>query len=711
MEKYVIIRFFNSSDFLQLLISHTKLSYINLWKNIFVLFFFIVIPSVLLSTFGVPLLDIFKFMLYVSIYQVVNGVLVLRIFNQDIKGNMWIPLVLLCGMGYNMISLFSVSIFNLQEYVILNPLFLFLISIIKEKISGKKNFELFNDIQEKSIFQEMLIILMMLVPLIYGMTQNYFQPFEDHFLFQGAITSAVAYNAYPYTFLQFPEISLFYNYGYHLEVAACHFVTGIDIVRLVGRIYPLYVYYLLIATVFSFCREHIEGKIISGILLLISVFCTSVLFSKWHIMGITSSMTLTTSPAFGMLCFFLSISIINEVYLKKRPSPSNFIFLFFLFFIGSIIRSAYPLILGGGLFIFSILDIIKHRNKDVLIKTIKIGALLGFAFLVTLAIVYGYFSSHSSASFLKIVPQNTKFLGSNQVKEFISNLLPVFSENHPFFPFSLTALFHLLIAPSYLLVGFIYQIYKWFKNSISFIELILLLCAITGIIFWNFTEAPGASHYTFYHYVFIIFGIFGASGTYHILKDSLVKKDKKIFILLILAVSLLGYRFIDFYQNYSRVKYLYKNNHKMSYEYFDSFFSPVIECFNLISMNVEKMDNQAVIFLSSQPRNRVEPYILNIKLPHQKLYFESVLKYLLQHFLIRTDRGTKNRIKDIIANIKSVRETNELSEETLTNFKNLFPDNDLLFVIDKEISIHNHILREVGSTEKVKLMKYSPNKF
>lgn len=130
---------------------------------------------------------------------------------------------------------------------------------------------------------------------------------DGHLTFQGEIAAALLKDSYPYIHHLFEEIPLFYNYGYHTEMAFCHLITSLSIEILCTRLYPFYTLFLLAYFIHSFAKNFFEGKNITGLLALACIFSGPTFYSisySWFLNSVPLTAYLGGSTILGIMLFF-----------------------------------------------------------------------------------------------------------------------------------------------------------------------------------------------------------------------------------------------------------------------------------------------------------------------------------------------------------------------------------------------------------------------
>lgn len=554
-----------------------------------------------------------------------------------------------------------------------------------------------------------------IVPLFLGGAAYILQSMVNHhFLFQGAIASSVAHNPYPYPYFLVPETTMYYNYGYHLEMAFCSLLTPISLEDLSSRLYPLYTFFLLIYVTFSFCREFIKGKEISGLLLLLNTFCV-VGFYSWSlellIQGIPTAITLTGSSTLALTIFFVLVDKIYKIVEKNSVSFLDCFFVCFLFFVGSIARAAFPIVLGGGLFLLGITELFKTWKISSVRNLLIIGIVLGGAFALALVLVYGIFSPYSALGFQTFVPQNTHFMYATKLKQWICTLAPTLCAENYYFSYRVSAFIYLILGAGYLTIGFYYQIFKWIKSGVKRLELLLIYCAVVSFLVWNFSDAPGGSHYPFFHYYSIIVSMFGAGGTYLIFKDTIALKNK-LFFTTLAGVSLL-LLIVKSYETYSALKHPWNWN-DLHFRTPPAYGQPPKsgtasrKVLDKLMTLAEQKENLIVVSLATREGGHVSnAHLLSINAPGLPCYHWAGMNY---GFNLRSKAPARvgERMSNIIKTIEMGENTKILDDNILNSFKQTFPNKRILFLIDKEKRTHSNQLKDLGEVEDIKFIQYSP---
>lgn len=677
-----------------------KSSILMSFPMFFLLGFSIFVPSFLAFLFGASGKNVCIFIVYAFIYNGLNGFLFLSLLKQNFSENMKIPAILISGICYNILTVFILSFFHLQSYCYLNILFILILNLyykidfIKIDIIGRKDF--LKNISSLTLF---------IIPLFIGGAAYVLQhKVNHHFLTQGAIATTLAHQPYPYTNFFFPEVPLFYNYAYHLEMAFCSLLTPISLEELSTRIYPLYTFFLIIYLVHSFCKEFIKGKEISGFLLLFNTFCVVGLFS-WSlqllIQGIPAGLTLVGSSTLGLIMFFLSIYKIYEINNNKSPRFLDYFFLFLLFFIGSISRSVFSIVLGGGVFFLAVTEFLRTWKISSIKNLLIIGILIGITFALALILVYGMFSPYSALGFMKFVPQNTHFMYAYQFRPWISSFDPPLFLKYKYLSSSIAAFVYVIVSAGFLIVGFYYQIFKWIKSGITNLELLLIYCAITGIVIWNFTDTPGGAQYTFFHYFAVIVSMFGAGGTYLVFKDFLSSKNKFLFLLMGLSIALL---IVKGYETYDELMHP-RNWKDLSFRkkpLYGKFSKQLLDKLKFLTASTE---NFVIILLSPKYIFLEENHSLYINSKSTPLYTRTALNYLRENVL--ATREIAERVSNVGKYISLGMSSTTFDDSILNSFKSLFPNKKIVFLLDKKTVIQSNQVKIIEEIDDINIIQYS----
>ena len=326
---------------------------------------------------------------------------------------------------------------------------------------------------------------------------------------------------------------------------------------------------------------------------------------------------------------------------------------------------------------------------------------------MSLIFVYGMFTPFSSLGFLQFVPQNTQFI-SSVVPKWLQSLYPTYFSGTSYTLSRVTALLHLIMLPGYFIFGFYYQILKWVKNGISNLELILIYCALCGLIIWNFTEAEGASHYPFLHYAILTFGIFGANGTYLIFTDFYKKRTSFLCILSMLSLSMLCIRIAPLYytpENWMKEAVDRFVNYKPFTGTYSSWSNEFLEKMSSLSQNKENL-----IFVSLLDKNQraieerlQDLNVLQIKLKGASLYSVDGLSYIhIPNILSNFEK----RLSELKSNINSPNNI-VLDDSFVKRFHNLFPGKDIIFLVEetkKVVSSQFKLLDNISGIQILKLV-------
>ncbi len=633
--------------------------------------FVVFLPTFFIYFFGAPATDSVKFCFYVLIYHGLNGFLALSFFKQKITGNLKVPFILLTGVSYNILTFFILSLFHWQSYTFLNILpLLGLVVFYKTPLLEAQSED------GSSFVKNIFNIFLLLIPLFIALLAFCLQETpNNHFFFQGAIANSVAHNQYPYHWHTFPEVPLFYNYGYHLDMASNLLLTSIPMEQLSTRFYPSYTFFLLMLTVYSFCKAYLKGGSITGWLAIACSFCVVGFFSystTLFLNALPSSLTLVGSSTLALSLFFVIVDRIYNFINTEELCALDYIFVIMLFFVAAASRSALPVVLLGGMGLFLISEFFKKFEIRSLLPLIFLTTALTMVFIITLIIVYGILTPYSATGFMSFFVQNTIFAFGEEplwLLRLRSHLVNYGSLGH-----SIEAMLHILFISGYLVVGFYYQIYKWFIEKPNKLELLLIYCCITGLVVWNFTTAPGGSHYTFLHYSQLICGIFAANGTYLLFRDTFQKRSTILWLLS--GLSLLTFS-VKSYELYNEIWY---RGHLQT----SSFQKPPIfhmfpkELLVKISSIPEKNHNVVFLLLSTRYGDDKTSNVMSIILRAIPVYNESNIKYLLTYFTHFPLSERKIEINNQIIQFKT------LNDQVVNNFRSLFPGKKLIFLVDKQ---------------------------
>ncbi len=624
--------------------------------------FSIFCPTLLAFLFGVSGKICAKFFLYAFVYHGLNGFLLISLFKQSIPESLKFPTILVSGIGYNILTFFILSLFNWQAYSFLNVFFLLFLKIFYD-------FDLirFKPQNIRSVTANSLVIFLLSLTVFFGCV-TFILPsvVETHLGIQAVFTKPLLSNPYPYFLFWLPEIPFYYNYGYHIETAFCFFLTSIPLEILHVRLYPLYTFFLLIFTTYFFCRAHFQGKSITGGLAVLGSLCV-IGYNNWSsilfLNVMPSTMTCVGSATVALTIFLILLDRIDNLLKSRDHSYLNYTFLLFMFFIGALSRSAFAPIIIGGVSFLILTEFLKTRKISPLIRLCILNFLLGITFIVTLIVIYGIFSSFSATGMIKFVPQNTQLMFS-VIPAWLSSFSPTLAPQYQNLIFALASLISIIFISGYLVIGFYYQLFQWFKNGLSKLDSLLFYCALTGAIIWNFTMSPGQSNYTFYHYSLLIAGILGANGTYLIFRDALRTKSKILFVLVSLCTTAL---FTKGYEIYYNVSQLYWQS--LSFRKTPNYAQIPQEIINSIESVAAKKKNTIVVALI--PFN----LILNLKLRNVPIYHEPFIQ------VAKTWNVLSSAELERVTNI--INASNEaallLDDITINKFKVLFPGKEIIF--------------------------------
>ncbi|MBX9786265.1 MAG: hypothetical protein K2Y08_02895 [Alphaproteobacteria bacterium] len=418
--------------------------------------------------------------------------------------------------------------------------------------------------------------------------------------------------------------------------------------------------------------------------------------SAFHaLIGTSASITLVGSSTLAIIIFFIST---YKICTNRLSSLQDYVFIFMLFFIGAITRSAFPFVLGGGLFFNGIRKLLQVRNLKSLYNFINdnkslliISLLLFLALMLSLILVYGLFSPYTCLGFLKLVKQNSCFITASAIRNFISTIFPTLSVQYPINYYRLVAILCILLSASYLIPAFYYQLIQWRKNKPTEVEFFLIFCALSGCLIWNFTEAHGGSHYRFFHYFYFVIFIFGASGTYLVFSNFFSKRSP--FLILLTLFLLLGFS-LKLYETYYSLVNLKDLNFRKPIEYnFSKNFlkklsSINIDKENLIIVSLYNKKDFTVVFSGSQVP------IYSAGSIHYGRY-GMLAKNLLIHKRI-----------ELVQKVLSAA-TQTFSDDILNQLKAVFPGKSILFIMDKTQAVKSSFITEIDTIDDMKLFLYT----
>jgi len=484
---------------------------------------------------------------------------------------------------------------------------------------------------------------------------------------QAAFTSSIISSSYPYSLFWYPEVPLYYNYGYHIETAFSFLLTSIPLDILHVRIYPIYILFLLIFSTFSFCKAHFQGKSITGGLAVLGGFCvvgydgwSATLFLNTLPMGVS----LVGSAAVAITIFLILMDRIGNILNSKDFSYLDCAFILFLFFVGAMSRSAFAPIIIGGVSFLIVTEFLRTLKISSVIRLCILNFLMGFSFLIVLVCIYGIFSSTSATGMLKFVPQNT-YLVFSVIPAWLFSFTPTLHQ-HQNLIHALASLISIIFISGYLFIGFYYQIFQWIKNGIKKLELLLFYCALTGAVIWNFTSSPGGSNHSFYHYSLLIGAIFGANGTYLLFKDTLKTKRNTLLLLFCLSTTALCAKGYEIYDELRQQIYwqLLSFNRPPKYEVLSQ------EIISSIETLTEKKKNIVIVSLL--------PFtcLLNTKLNNIPVYQEEFLR-VARTWNVLSSSSTVGRVTNIITALNEA--IINLDDKSINTFKTLFPGKEIIF--------------------------------
>ena len=489
--------------------------------------------------FGVSVPECTKFFLYAFVYHGLNGFLILSLLRQNFPEPLKLPAMLLSGMGFNSLTLWILSLGHLQKFSFLN-IFVLVFLAFALRIRPLT----FAPRSRWAFGQDLVTMLGCLLVVLCGCAWM-LNPIPDvHTFFQAAIAHNVGTWAYPYVSPCLPEIPVcYYNYGYHLDMAFCSSVTHIPLYALCGKLYPYYVLFMLAFSLCSYCQSHCAGKVVAGWLAIASSLCVVHPFS-WSLplflFAISGGTIALGSTGVALSIFFLLADRLDNFLNSKKFSVYDYVFIAFLFVFGSVARSAFaPVVLGGTSFLV-VVRFWKTLQFSSVRRLVNLNILFGSFFLAILVYIYGMLSPFSAINFIRFVPQTSITVDFISIlPSWFKVLCPAFLLNYPLLSHSVMSLLHLLFIGGFLTIGLWYQVTRWIKVSISDTEILLVSCALTGWLIYNFTESPGLTHTTFYQYTICICSVFAANGTILLFKKYFVYK--KIAVLLVCVFGILAY--------------------------------------------------------------------------------------------------------------------------------------------------------------------------
>jgi len=659
------------------------------------LLLFIFAPLFFISLFGVSVVNCVQFFCYVFVFHGINGILVLSLLKQDLPDSLKISGILLSGMSFNIITFFILGFFHLQQYTYLNLFFIsVLVFIFKTRVIKLE------PMTRQDLFISGAEYLLLVFAIFIGSLQSILlTELDSHFLFQGLLASSVANFPYPYKFLCFPEIPFYYNYGLHFEMANCSLVTSIPLEVLSGRLYPFYILFLLSYTVYAFCKQFFEGKWITGGLVILNNFCivgmttwSTTFFLNW----LPTSVCKVSSYALGITMFFFLVPrILNFLNLPKFRYI-DLLFLFLMFLAGSITRSAFPIVLGGGLTFFIVFKFLQTKQMSSILRPIILNVILGISFFIALVSVYGFFSEYSATDAMKFTLLNRKF-DYSYIFENLKLTFPFVFQNYPLLGAASTSFIHFLLAPGFLLIGFYYQIFVWLKEGIRDLDLFLICCAFTGIFVWNFSETSGHSYYTFHHYFCIICGIFGANGTYLIFKNFVKERNRTIEVLTALSIMMIFTKTLELYKSFKsgveweKVGFLKQPNYG---KWSNAFLNKLRE--------LSDQDKNIIIFSLLKDKTHQDVNLLNIHLKNVPLYDSRNLAYMRDSFY--SSSNLKDRLLEI--NHLLIKE-NGVDDSLISALKRLFIKNEIILLCAGSQNITSSDLSLLDEIDGIKIMKIS----
>ena len=307
------------------------------------------IPGILYFIAGASVKNSVNFTLYTFIYHGLNGLLFLSLFKQDFPDSIKIPATLISGICFNILTFFLLSFFHLQEYSFLNIFLLLIITMFSKTTLIKFSYH-----SRKSIVNDIWVFFFIL--FIFAFYPNSIFPLSkfinDHTMLQAAIANQLMYLPYPCKSTVFPEIPLYYNIGYHLEMAFCALRTSIPVEVLTSNLLRIYSIYLFLLLIYSFCKEYLQGKRFVGALTILCVVLYTPIGSTVFLNYLLHAASFLASVVCGILVFFILICKINTLLEKNKFNLFDYSFIFLLSFVGAIIRAPCSVVLIGGMSLF-----------------------------------------------------------------------------------------------------------------------------------------------------------------------------------------------------------------------------------------------------------------------------------------------------------------------------------------------------------------------
>jgi len=670
-----IFNSFRVKDF----IDQEKFSFLySIFKNkyrepSFLFFLCILFPAVNAFLFGAPGLSSLKFIIYAFIYHGLNGFLFISLFKQDIPEELKLPAIFVFGISYNILFFFILSFFHLQYFS-----FLSVFALLALNFFHKTDFIQFKSEGFHLSFKKYFpLILLALICFVTCSSLFLINNINARFLYQGAIATSLNFLQYPYAAPHLPEASLFYHYAYNMDMAACSSITSIPMEFLATKIYPLYSFFWVLFSAFSFCKRHFKGSSATAWLFVLNAFFVLSYYS-WstayfgNLIPISMFM-LGGSISLAYAIFFIFIDRLIHT-INHKPNRSDYACVLFLFFMGTISRSAFPIVILGGMSFWIAIEFFRSKKSEAFKRLYMLTQSMGILFLLSLILIYGVLSSSSAINFLSFVPQNSLFYSSTY-SDGLNTWAPHFFAAYPSLIHTSNALIFLFLGAGYLTPGFYYQVYKWVKEGINNLEIFLICIAFSGFIIWNFTEAAGGSHYSFFQYTQLILGIFGATGTFLIFNDLYNSRNKVLSILGSFSFLLLCIKGYEVYDE------IYRNTKLKTFSFwqpphFSGLSSDSDEFLTKLSTLRDRNDTIVVSLLDNLSLEKAE--FLMIKLKGIPFYDLHLLNSLYNNILSSKD------IEERVSKIKNIINIEFIYDYDIRYLQSLFPNKSIVFLSKKD---------------------------
>ena len=473
-----------------------------------------IIPLLGLAIVHPSPIDLFRFLFYVLLFNLLPGFVVARfLFPRLSDLGLFVLYALCCGVLINFLTFLPLWILARTNFLLALPLLSVIVLFACKRrfghlldgwVIGKNDFA--------SVAVALLLVVTPLLTMGYFLRDGAIGSYSFHYGFESAVVASLAHG-WPAQNLLLGDVPLSYHYAVHLWIFAAHEYTGIDIGVLASRLGPVFFCICACGIVFAFSRYVMKLPCWAAALLVVAIFwIVGVPPISGAIFGTFTpyAALLIMSPSFAFIIFFILLTfVLNNLNNGGSQIGTAALIIGLVSFAATGARAVAPPIFLCALGLLWVVELWRGSRLVMKLSIFAIACALGFV-----AGLFFFFTLRTGVSGVGIVTITgqpfTFLVGPDQNVLTLPHLLMdlrISPLAAAIVAFAVMALFQ----AGFLVPGFFCEVFA-FKRSWTHTEIALLGTSIAGICAAFVTVAPGYSHLTFLQYSNIAMSMLGAHG-------------------------------------------------------------------------------------------------------------------------------------------------------------------------------------------------------